>query len=375
VAQVHAKIQTTGIGKIATVIGRYYAMDRDHRWERTQKAYEALVMGNANKASSAEEAIRASYQADKSDEFVEPVVVDPNGLIKDNDAVIFFNFRIDRPRQLTKALVLPNFETYQAKKAAFDPYAEQYGLKQYELPGGTTTFKRSKVLQNLFFVTMTEYEKGLPAEVGFKPEPIENPLSRVLANNGLRQLHIAETEKERHVTYYFDGRRERPFDGEDWVKVPSPKVASYDLKPEMAAYEITDALNKRLRQNMYHFVVVNYANPDMVGHTGVLQAGIKACEVVDDCLGKVLKTLAGLKGVAIVTADHGNIEEMIDPKTGEVDTKHSINPVPFVVAGEKFTTGRKVLSRGILADIAPTILSIFGFSKPRLMTGRNLISL
>lgn len=373
IAKIEALTEKIGLGKIATLIGRYYAMDRDNRWERTQKAYEAMVLGTGREASSAEEGIRHSYQEKKTDEFIEPIIVNKNGLIKDHDAVIFFNFRIDRPRQLTKAFVLPEFETMVIEKAAFDPYAERYGLRQYQIPGTTTTFKRKKILKDLFFVTLTEYETGLPVQVGFIPEVIDFPLSLIIAEKGLRQFHIAETEKERHVTYYFNGRHERPFTGEDRIEIPSPKVASYDKKPEMSAFEVTDTLLKRLELGTYDFVIINYANPDMVGHTGVVEAGIKACEVVDDCLGRLTKTILSLGGVPLITADHGNVEEMINLKTGEVDTKHSTNPVPFIIADPRHDKSGKVLPRGILADVAPTILSIMGIKKPPLMTGRNLL--
>jgi len=301
------------------------------------------------------------------------VVIDKNGLIKDHDSVIFFNFRIDRPRQLTKAFVIPNFETMEIKKVAFDPYAERYGLHQYQLPGQTTTFKRKKILNDLFFVTMTEYEKGLPVQVAFPPETVKLPLARVLAEKELRQFHLTETEKERFVTYYFNGQREEPFPGEDRLEIPSPNVPTYDKKPEMSAYQITDELVKKIKANIYDFIVVNFANPDMVGHTGVLQAGIKACEVVDECLGKVVRTILAMGGSAIITADHGNVEEMINLTTGGVDTEHSTNPVPFIIIDKRFNQSGQILPKGILADVAPTILGIMGIEKPELMTGRNLL--
>lgn len=373
IAQIETEIAKTGLGKIATLVGRYFALDRDNRWERTQKAYEVMVLGKGKIAPSAQEGIHQSYRAGKTDEFIEPIILDKNGLIKDHDAVIFFNFRIDRPRQLTKAFVLADFETLVSKKAAFDPYAERYGLRQYQVPKKTTTFKREKILKDLLFVTMTEYEAGLPVQVGFIPEAVDFPLGRALADKGLRQFHIAETEKERHVTYYFNGRRERPFSGEDRVEVPSPQVAFYDKKPEMSAPQVTETLLKWLKMGIYDFAIVNYANPDMVGHTGILQAGIKACEVVDGCLSKVVKTVLGLGGVTVITADHGNIEEMIDLKTGEADTKHSTNPVPLIIVDRRFDSKGRILPRGILADIAPTTLAIMGIEKPSQMMGRNLL--
>lgn len=376
--KVQTELKKTGFGQIASLCGRYWAMDRDNRWERTQKAYDALTLGKGKLAPSPAEGIKISYENGKTDEFLEPVILadknnQPVGLIENNDAVIFFNFRIDRPRQLTKAFVLPDFETLVIKKAAFDPYAERYGLRLYEVPQQTTTFKRTKTIKNLFFVTMTEFEKGLPTQIAFPPTPIRMPLARVLAEKGLRQLHIAETEKERFVTYYFDGQREAVFPGEERIEVPSPKIATYDKKPEMSAYEVTNELLKRLQTSIYDFAVVNYANPDMVGHTGVLSAGIKACEVVDECVGKVAQTVLGLGGTCLITADHGNVEEMINLTTGEVDTEHSNNPVPLIIAGQRFHQKAQNLPQGILADVGPTILALMEISKPNLMTGRNLL--
>ncbi len=372
-SQIQMATEKIGVGQIATLIGRYYAMDRDLRWERTQKAYELLVEGKGAKVESLKAAIQKSYGKGKTDEFLEPLVVNKEGLIKDNDGVIFFNFRIDRPRQLTKAFVLPDFEKLKIVKAAFDPYAEKYGLKLYQAPAGTTTFQRKKVLKNLFFVTMTEYEKGLSPKIAFPPKIVKIPLARVIAENDLGQLHISETEKERFVTYYFDGQREKPFPNEDWVEIPSPKVATYDLKPEMSAFEVTQEVLKRLPISNYHLTVINYANPDMVGHTGVIPAGVKACEAVDECLGKIVNYVFNSGGVCLITADHGNVEEMIDPLTGGVETGHSFNPVPFLVVSRHFGSAGHFLKEGILADVAPTILNVMGLSKPDLMTGRSLL--
>jgi len=374
ILKVEEELKNLEIGKIATLIGRYYAMDRDSRWERTQKAYDLLVLGRGEASTNPVEAIKKSYAAGKTDEFIEPIVLDSQGIIRDNDAVVFFNFRIDRPRQLTKAFVLPNFERLEIKKASFDPYAERYGLKIYEIPQGTTTFKREKVLNNLFFVTMTEYEKNLPVAIAFPPEPVRLPLARVLSEQGLRQLHIAESEKYPHVTVFFDGGREKPFVAEDWVEISSPKVATYDLKPEMAAYELTEQLLKRLKSNIYDFILVNFANPDMVGHTGVISAGIRACEAVDKCLGEIVNTVLNLEGACIITADHGNVEEMINLNTGEIDTEHSNNPVPFIIVDKRHNQGGRILPRGILADVSPTILNLLGIEKPQLMMGKSLIN-
>lgn len=375
IAIVEQELIKLGLGKIATICGRYYALDRDNRWERTKIAYELITAGIGKASSSPQEAIKTSYTKGKTDEFIEPLVFDKNGVIGDNDGIIFFNFRIDRPRQLTKALILPNFETMEIKSASFDPYAEKYGLKLYQLPTLSTTFKRSKFLTNLFLVTMTEYEENLPVQVAFPPEPVKIPLSRILTENNLRQLHIAETEKEKFVTYYFDGLREKPSSGEDWVEIKSPEVATYDLKPEMSALELTAEFIKRLRVNFYDFSVINFANPDMVGHTGVIKAGIKACEAVDECLGKIVNTMFNLEGVCVITADHGNVEEMINPQTGEIDTEHSSNPVPFIIVSRNNILPNKFLANGVLADVAPTILQILDLEKPGLMTGRSLLRL
>lgn len=367
------ELKSIGCGKIATVCGRYYAMDRDYRWERTEKAYNLIVQGVGNPAKNASTALKESYSSGKSDEFLEPYLIDKNGLINDHDAIIFFNFRIDRPRQLTKALILPNFETMELSRQPFDPFAEKYGLRQYQIPDGKPTFIRKRIATDLLMVTMTEYERGLPVKVAFPPDPVSLPLARIISENSLRQFHLAETEKERFVTYYFDGLRESPFPGEDRVEIPSANVSTYDLKPEMSAHKITEELLDRIKINMYDFVVVNFANPDMVGHTGVIQAGIKACEVVDSCLGKIVDTVGTLNGVSIITADHGNVEEMINLTTGGVDTEHSTNPVPFIVVDKKDNQTGKSLARGILADVAPTIMALMEIPKPEAMTGKNLL--
>ncbi len=362
-----------GVGRIATICGRYYAMDRDYRWERTEKAYNLIVQGMGSPAKNASCAIKESYAQGKSDEFLEPYLINKNGLVSNHDTIIFFNFRIDRPRQLTKALVMPNFESMEVNHQPFDPFAEKYGLHQYQVPDGKPTFARKRILTDLLMVTMTEFEKWLPVKVAFPPDAVSLPLTRIISENGLRQFHLAETEKERFVTYYFDGMRETSFPGEDRVEIPSPKVSTYDQKPEMSAHEITKELLDRIKINMYDFVVVNFANPDMVGHTGVIKAGIKACEVVDSCLGKVVNTVAALGGVTIITADHGNVEEMINLTTGGVDTEHSSNPVPFIVVDKKSNQTGRSLSKGILADVAPTIMAIMEIPKPEIMTGKNLL--
>lgn len=364
-------------GKIASIMGRYYAMDRDRRWERTQKAYLALTTGACPTNHSPEEIIEKSYARGVTDEFIVPTAICEDGssirLIQKGDAVVFYNFRIDRPRQLVKAFVLENFEQ-EAQKEAFDPYAVRYGKKhlvQEEI--GTPPFTRGKKIENLFFVTMTEYEKKLPAQVAFPPKMVKYPLGRVIADRGLRQLRLTESEKERFVTYYFNGQRETPFLSEDRLIIPSLKVPTYDLAPQMRAREITTELIDKLNQNMYDFILINFANPDMVGHTGIMPAAAAACELTDECLGKISFRILNRKGTLIITADHGNVEEMIDPKTGGVDTEHSNFPVPFIVVGRQFEGKAKELRMGILADVAPTILSLMNIPKPTEMTGRNLL--
>ena len=377
-ALVEEKIKFYGVGKIATLMGRFYAMDRDNRWDRIQKAYEALTEGKGIKTNDYTKTIQNFYKIGKTDEFIEPIIItenqEPVSLIKDNDAVIFFNFRIDRPRELTKAFILPNFENLTVKKEVFDPYAERYGKKQYEEENKEQkTFTRQKICQNLLFDTMTEYEPGLPVLTIFPPNQIDLPLARILSQENWRQLHIAETEKERHITYYFDGKRESPFNEEDWVVIPSPKVKTYDLQPEMSAQEISAEVIKRIKLNIYNFILINFANPDMVGHTGVLKAGIKACEATDFYLGKIVETTLNLGGICIITADHGNVEEMINLSTNKADTQHSTNPVPFIIASQQKTNLPLNLPRGILADVVPTVLKIAKISKPNIMTGESLI--
>ncbi|MFH1840721.1 MAG: 2,3-bisphosphoglycerate-independent phosphoglycerate mutase [Candidatus Shapirobacteria bacterium] len=371
--QVDNELKKLSLGKIATLCGRYYAMDRDYHWERTEKAYNLLCLGQGQKFFGAVEAVKASYSANITDEFLEPTLLDKNGLIEDNDAAIFFNFRIDRPRQLTKALVLNDLASAVNTQPVFDPYAEKYGQHLNRLITPNRPFKRQKVLKNFYLTTMTEYEHGLPVAAAFPPELVKMPLARLLAENNLRQLRLAETEKERFVTYYFDGQRERAFPGEERVILQSPNVATYDLQPEMAAVAITDELIKRLYSGLYQFVVVNYANPDMVGHTGVIPAAIKAVETVDKMIGPVVKVVSNLGGASILTADHGNCEEMLDPATKAINTEHSNNPVPFVLVDPKMI-GQKTLRLGVLADVAPTILEIMGIAKPEMMTGRNLLN-
>ncbi len=376
VTQVLQQCQQMKTGKIATIMGRYYAMDRDKRWDRTQLAYDALTIGSQSCVQDPLAAIQESYARGENDEFIKPIsVCDASGkpvLITDNDAVIFYNFRIDRPRQLTKAFVLPNFESGISSEG-FDPYAIKYQHSHIQTNQPTQTFQRKKVLTNLFFVTMTEYERALPTNIAFPPQAVEYPLGRVLSDRGLKQLRMCETEKERFVTYYFNGLREDPFPGEDRVIIPSAKVATYDLFPQMSANEITDTLLQKLTTNMYDFACINFANADMVGHTGNLTACINACEILDACVGKIVQFVNSRGGVVCISADHGNAEEMINNETGEIDTEHSIYPVPFLIIGPQYQNQAKALPSGILADIAPTILHIMDIPKPEGMTGRVLI--
>jgi len=378
VAQIKQHIGSIGIGEIASVMGRYWAMDRDHRWERTAKAYKALTLGEASKALSPEEAIKRSYEGGKTDEFMDPTVITDNSgipvkLIQDNDAVVFFNFRIDRPRQLTKAFVLQNFQK-EAIKEEFDPFAVKYHQKHLvDKQPETSLFDRGNQLQNLYFVTMTRYEENLPVDVAFPPQFIPMPLGRVLAEKGLRQLRIAETEKERFVTYYFNGQRELAFNGEDRQMVPSPKVATYDLKPEMSTPELAELLRVKIRSGIYDFILVNVACPDMVAHTGNLDASIKACEAADKFVDVAFQETLGADGILLVTADHGNAEELINSITNQPDTEHSASNVPLYIASRQYQGKPARLQSGILADVAPTILKILGIEKPQSMNGRSLL--
>ncbi len=369
--------QNFKFAKIATVIGRYYAMDRDRRWDRTELAYDALTQGSQYTAKNAEEAIEYAYKRMETDEFIKPTVIldesgNPLPRITNNEAVIFFNYRIDRPRQLTRAFVLPDFEKH-VSDFSFDPYAVKYYRKHIVPPAAASQpFTREKILSNLFFVTMTEYERDVPCIVAFPPQVISSSLGEIMADNEVRQLRVSESEKERFVTYYFNCMREERLAGEDRLIIPSPKIATYDLQPEMSAIEMTERLLDRLSLGVYGFTVVNFANPDMVGHTGNIQAAIKACEVVDECVGKISSSILNRNGTCIITADHGNVEEMLDA-TGGIDTEHSSFPVPFIVANKDYLGKYMMLPSGKLGDIAPTILWLMGLPIPEEMTGDNLL--
>lgn len=343
--QVEEKIQAIGLGKIATVSGRYYAMDRDKRWERVEKAFRALVTGEGEKADSAAAAIEAAYGRGETDEFILPTVIDPAGTIKAEDGVIFFNFRPDRARQIVRAL----------HESAFDGFTRPDGF------------------QPVAITSMTEYDAKFTAiDVAFAPQYVDNPIGKVISDAGLRQLRIAETEKYPHVTYFFNGMEEEPYPGEERAMIPSPKVATYDLKPEMSAYEIAETAAEWINNDKLDFMVLNFANPDMVGHTGVVEAGIKAVEAVDECLGKVVSALLAKGGAALVLADHGNCDQMVDYETGAPHTNHTLNPVPCILIDDSHLNV-KLAEGGVLGNAAPTLLDVIGLPKPPQMDQNSLI--
>ena len=344
IAKLEEKMKEKGVGKIASISGRFYAMDRDKRWQRIQKAYDALVNGVGNKATTAVSAIESSYQKEVFDEFVEPTVIysgdEPVATIGENDSVIFFNFRPDRAREITRTLVDPEFNEFETKKL------------------------------NLYYVCFTQYDETLPnVHIAFKPETLKNTFGEYISNKGLTQLRIAETEKYAHVTFFFNGGEEKQYPGEDRILVPSPKVETYDMQPEMSAEEVTQKVVEAIKSKKYNAIILNYANPDMVGHTGSLDAAIKAVEKIDECVQRVVEAVNEVEGTLIITADHGNAEQMIDYKTGEPHTAHTTNPVPLILVGKD---GVK-LKEGKLADLAPTMLEIMGLEKPEEMTGESLI--
>ncbi len=348
IEQLEAHLEKIGTGRIATVMGRFYAMDRDKRWERVRKAYEAMVLGEGIRKPTATEAVKDSYENGKTDEFMLPAVIqgkNPSrgiGVIREGDAVIFCNFRSDRAREITRALTDPAFDG----------------------------FPRQNVPKLASYICLTNYDETFGLPVAFPPVRLTNILGEIVSKKGLRQFRIAETEKYAHVTFFFNGGVETPFPLEDRVLVPSPRdVATYDQKPEMSAREVTDELVKRILKKQYGFILVNYANPDMVGHTGVIEAAIKAVEVLDECLGKVLRAAQEAGFAVLITADHGNLEVMKDNKTGQPHTAHTTDPVPFILIDGK----SKLREGGILADVAPTVLKLMGIKKPAEMTGKSLI--
>lgn len=376
-AEVQQITQDLGVGQIATVLGRYFAMDRDHRWERIKVAYDALVSSVGQASSDYLADIAAKHAAGETDEFIKPLFPLHNGAVlprvKSNDALIFFNYRIDRPRELTKALVLDD-AAFSTHTDSFDPYAIKYNRSHLTKTISDKAFPRPDRPLDLFFVSMTEYEKNLPVEIAFPPEFVEMPLSRIVALSGRRQLKLAESEKERFVTYYFNGQRELRFPGEDVQITPSPRVATYDLQPEMSAELQTEKLIAAINSDIHDLIVINYANPDMVAHTGNFEATVKACEFVDKCLRRVYQAVILHPNVTLlITADHGNAEELVSLENGGVDTEHSRFPVPLFIVGQQFRNNSAQLPRGILGDVAPTILKILGLSKPSSMSGRSLI--
>ncbi len=335
------KLDEIGVGKVSSVMGRYYAMDRDNRWERVEKAYAAMVYGEGVKAECAVCAVKNSYKNDVTDEFVVPAVVDGGATIKPNDSVIFFNFRPDRAREITRTLVDPDFNGFERKNGFFP----------------------------VNFVCMTQYDATMPnVDVAFKPQSLKNTLGEYISDKGMAQLRIAETEKYAHVTFFFNGGVEKQYDGEDRILVKSPSVATYDLQPEMSAYEVTDKLVPAIKSGKYDMIILNFANCDMVGHTGVFEAAVKAVEAVDECVGRVVTAIQEMGGVALITADHGNADKMVDAD-GEPFTAHTTNPVPFCVVGYDC----ELREGGRLADIAPTMLQILGLEQPAEMDGVSLI--
>ena len=349
IADIEKKAKKIGVGKIASVAGRFYAMDRDSRWDRVQKAYECIRIGKGIKAASAAEAVSKSYEKGVTDEFIEPTCIvnsdnEPIATISDGDGVIFFNFRGDRPREISRAFVGPDFK---------------------EFPRTTKP--------DIYYVCMTEYDVTIPAPVAFpKPPKMKNVLGAYWSSLGLKQFRCAETEKYAHVTFFFNDYTEKPFRGEDRQIVPSPRVKTYDLKPEMSAFEVTDVVLTRLDSNKYDVMVINFANPDMVGHTGILSAAIKAAEAVDECVGRILDKVKSTSGAAIVTADHGNFEKMIDGNPDIPHTAHTIGDVPLIIFDERYKD-RKLREGGRLADVGPTLLEMMGLPKPEEMTGQSLI--
>ena len=344
IEELEAKMKEIGVGEIATINGRYYAMDRDNRWDRVEKAYKAITEGVGETADSAVAAIDASYAKDVTDEFVVPTVIMKNGAptatVQDNDTIIFFNFRPDRAREITRAFCADEFD-------GFDRGARK----------------------NVTYVCFTEYDGTIPNKtVAFHKVELTNTFGQFLADNGKTQARIAETEKYAHVTFFFNGGVEEPNKGEERILVKSPKVATYDLKPEMSAYEVTDAVVKVIEEEKYDVIILNYANCDMVGHTGIFDAAKQAVEAVDTCVGRMVDAILAKGGVALITADHGNADKMCEPD-GTPFTAHTTNPVPFIVVGEDC----KLRDGGVLADIAPTMLQVLGLPQPEEMTGKSLI--
>ena len=395
VSEIEDKLTELNIGRISTISGRYFAMDRDGRWERTQKTYEALVSGRGIRASDPVSAIKTSYTKGLTDEFIEPTVIIPESIssrlgpasvlegevISDNDAVIFFNFRIDRPRQLTMAFTLADFENLKQVEFGYVPHESSKKNEKTEGP----TFKRIKRPKNLYFVTMTEYQKNLPVSaIAFPPQDVPDSLPEVLSSYKLNQAHIAESEKERMVTFYFDGMKEKRYIGEDVEIISSPNVSTYDKKPEMSVRKLVAKFKHLIGKEKYHFFVLNFANPDMVGHSGNLVSTIKAIEAVDKATDELINATLAKEGIVVITADHGNAEQLITYPSksffvtssgGQVNTEHSNNPVPIYIIGKQFEKKASLNLSGDLTDVAPTILHLMGLPKPTVMTGKNLLGM
>jgi len=340
--ELEEKFQQVGTGKVATVSGRYYTMDRDKRWERVEKAYRCLTNGEGLRAASAREAVEEGYKRGENDEFLLPTLVDENGLVQDGDSIIFFNFRPDRAREITRAFVDKDFQGFARKPI------------------------------RVFYTCMAQYDATLNVPIAFPAQNLDDTLGQVISRSGLRQLRIAETEKYAHVTYFFNGGKEEPNPGEDRCLIPSPKVATYDLIPQMSALQVRDEVIERIKSGKYDLIILNFANPDMVGHTGIFEAAVQAVEVVDGCVGAVVDEILKMSGCVLLTADHGNAEKMIDLTTGQPHTAHTTNPVPFTLIindGQKYS----LREDGILADIAPTALQLLGIPQPKAMSGKSLI--
>ncbi|MEE9103104.1 2,3-bisphosphoglycerate-independent phosphoglycerate mutase [Pseudomonas nitroreducens] len=334
-----------GKGRTASIIGRYFAMDRDNRWDRVEAAYNLITEGAAEfTAENAVGALNAAYERGESDEFVKATRIGAQVRVEDGDAVVFMNFRADRARELSRAFVEPGFKE----------------------------FPRQRELKLASYVMLTQYAASIPAPSAFKPESLDNVLGEYLAKNGKTQLRIAETEKYAHVTFFFSGGREEPFEGEERILIPSPKVATYDLQPEMSAPEVTDKIVDAIENQRYDVIIVNYANGDMVGHTGVFEAAVKAVECLDTCVGRIVEALDKVGGEALITADHGNVEQMEDAMTGQAHTAHTCEPVPFVYVGKRKLSIRE---GGVLADVAPTLLTLMGLEQPKEMTGKSIVTL
>ena len=342
-ATLEEKFKEIGIGQTATISGRYYAMDRDKRWDRVQKAYDAIAKADAPKKADSATAIKESYDNKVTDEFVIPVVIGDYDGVKTNDGIIFFNFRPDRAREITHAFTDDKFDG----------------------------FPRVEELKQVPYVTMTQYEEGLNVTVAYPPESVSNGLGETISKAGLTQLRIAETEKYAHVTFFFNGGVEEPYKGEDRILVPSPKVATYDLKPEMSAPTVTLKVAEAILSEKYDFIILNFANGDMVGHTGVMKAAVKAVETVDVCVGIFVECMKKVGGEVVIIADHGNADQMFDYKLKEPFTAHTTNPVPIIVVSDRVAE----VGEGALCDVAPTLLTLAGMEIPAEMTGKNLVKM